>query len=147
MSSRIISLNYSPLYSPSYQKYFPFFYHACCPHHVWTALPLSLNLQFGGNPVDEEGGGGGRTLPSSKKNPHLPRKKYPHYQIGISNTILTYSCSHWCINFFKIRFYVQISGFKLTFRGSVNTMYFSFFTIHLFQPMQKIAIPNKVSVS
>ena len=76
----------SPLYPPSYQKCITSFHLACCPCHVWTALPLPSNLPFGRNPVD-----GGRISSSSKKMSISLIRKIP-----LTNTSFIYSCSHCC---------------------------------------------------
>ena len=54
-------------------------------------------------------------------------------------------CRVWTNNWGTTQ--VDCSGFELTYRDSGNTIHFSFFTIQVFPPTQKITIPKKVSVS
>ena len=49
------------------------FHLACCPYHVWTALPLSPNLSFVGNPVDV----GRKNLAQQQKKPISHTGKIP----------------------------------------------------------------------
>ena len=94
-----------PLYPVSYQKYFPFFSLASCPHHVWTAMPLPPNLwrklcRWGENPSRRKNA----CLPHQKKfsspnsNFHVITQYKVHLQL---QSLLLY-------HFFNFRFYVQI---------------------------------------
>ena len=90
--------------SPSLQKCSPSFNLACCPHQVWTPLPLSEN--FVRNPADT-----GESRPSAKYCSFPNQKNLLHQIATFTFTKLPsfiYSRSHCCcIIFFNFRLYVH----------------------------------------
>ena len=74
LSSSIIYLNYNPLYFPSYQKCFAFFYFFAAPTMYGLPYPFPQTYHLG--ETLQMVRGRGRVLPSSEKNAHFPHQKY-----------------------------------------------------------------------
>ena len=76
LSKKTVQQNYLPesypLYLPSYQKYVTFFYLACGPYHVWTALPLFTTYH-----LRETLQMGEESRPAAKKCPFPTPEKSP----------------------------------------------------------------------
>ena len=71
----------------------------CCPHQVWTVLPLHLNLE--GNPVDN-----GRISPSSKKSCLFPTSEKTPLQNRNFHVITQYK--------FHLKLFIAVASFFLT---------------------------------
>ena len=94
----IISLNYTPCiphHTKTVSCYFILlFAHSPSPQ-VRTALALSPNLTFGGNPVYWE-----KNPFLQQKNDNFPHQKNPPHQTAIFNKSFIYSYSHCCFIIF-----------------------------------------------
>ena len=71
----------------------------CCPHQVWTVLPLHLNLE--GNPVDN-----GRISPSSKKSCLFPTSEKTSLQNRNFHVITQYKL--------HLKLFIAVASFFLT---------------------------------
>ena len=90
---------------------FAFLHLVYCPHQVWTALPLPLNLPFGENPVDWAR----PTARRKKRSFSTPEKvscDHPIQASFIAASLLLY-------HFFNFRLYVKI--YHATFDYSMVT--------------------------